>query len=123
MSDMAHLNIKGAFLHEDIGGAVNPRHLHFRVCVDRDIGIVVDILEVHVPGLGAELALVAVAAGHGDGAGVGADVKAGPEHALLRRHGPGPGHHADAALHRADVSALGLHGDGDHVAAVDVAPA
>ena len=55
--------------------------------------------------------------------GVGADVEAGPEHALLRRHGPGPGHHADAALHRADVSALGLHGDGDHVAAVDVAPA
>ena len=39
--------------------------------------------------------------------GVGADVEAGPEHALLRRHGPG--NHADAALHRADVSALGLH--------------
>ena len=57
--------------------------------------------------------MVAVAAGHGDGAGVGAaDVEAGPEHPLLRRHGPGPGHHADAALHRArepDVSALGLH--------------
>ena len=51
--------------------------------------------------------MVAVAAGHGDGAGVGADVEAGPEHALLRRHGPG--NHADAALHRADVSALGLH--------------
>ena len=54
--------------------------------------------------------MVAVAAGHGDGAGVGADVEA--EHPLLRRHGPGPGHHADAALHRArepDVSALGLH--------------
>ena len=54
--------------------------------------------------------MVAVAAGHGDGAGVGAaDVEAGPEHPLLRRHGPGPGHHADAALHRArepDVSAL-----------------
>ena len=119
MSDMAHLNIKGAFLHEDIGGAVNPRHPHFRVCVDRDIGIVVDILEVHVPGLGAELALVAVAAGHGDGAGVGADVEAGPEHPLLRRHGPGPGHHADAALHRArepDVSALGLH---DQVTGLD----
>ena len=57
--------------------------------------------------------MVAVAAGHGDGAGVGAaDVEAGPEHPLLRRHGPGPGHHAHAALHRArepDVSALGLH--------------
>ena len=108
---MADLNIKGTFLHEDIGGAVNPRHLYFGVCVDRDIGIVVDILEVQVPGLGAELALVAVAAGHGDGAGVGAaDVEAGPERPLLRRHGPG--HHADAALHRArepDVSALGLH--------------
>ena len=35
--------------------------------------------------------MVAVAAGHGDGAGVGADVEAGPEHPLLRRHGPGPG--------------------------------
>ena len=52
MSDMAHLNIKGAFLHEDIGGAVNPRHLHFRVCVDRDIGIVVDILEVDAGAVG-----------------------------------------------------------------------
>ena len=51
---------------ENVCGSVDAVDLEVPLLVDGDVGLVVDVPQVHVAAVGAELGLVAVRRGHSD---------------------------------------------------------
>ena len=60
--DLTDLNIQISLFHENIRRSIQPRYINLSLLVHCDLAFVVDVPQVQFPGLGAELALVAVAA-------------------------------------------------------------
>ena len=51
---------------ENVSGSVDAVDLEVTLLVDSDVGLVVDVPQVHVAAVGAELGLVTVRRGHPD---------------------------------------------------------